>query len=187
MTSKEILSALIARFQRDNKYVITNSFIFDPKEWESDFLVIGRQGYTHEIEVKVGWNDFLLDARKYKHVLFREPFKKRYFPVFRRNVFTGDQGPNYFEIAWHLHKGPVPNRFSYACECGLIKPEDIPRHAGLIWIKGEESKIVVRAPQIHSKALDLRDILIDKFYYQAMAFEKKYHNAIKKLRGVPEL
>lgn len=54
-----------------------------------------------------------------------------------------------------------PNSFYYACPDGLIKPEEIPAYAGLIY----GDRIIKKAPYIHKGHQDLTKILLQKFYY----------------------
>lgn len=187
LTSKDVTSALKAHFKLEAKYTLSNSFVFDEKEWETDFLLVKRGGNVHEIEIKVGKTDFQLDARKHKHRVFYDPFnKKRKYAVYRKNIYTGVDGPNYFKIDWVRHLGPVPHRFSYACEEGLIKFEEVPAHAGLMWITEAGVKVIKVAPQIHAKPLDLTKILLEKYYYQAMAFEEKWHAALEEIKQLKQ-
>ena len=65
-----------------------------------------------------------------------------------------------------LNKVHCPHRFYYAVPEGLIKSDEVPVYAGLIYIKDSEAIIIKEAPFIHKKGQDLSRILMDKFYYE---------------------
>lgn len=182
MNSKDIIRVLKSHFKQDARYTISNSFIFNNLEWESDFLLIQKNGLVHEYELKTGRNDYLLDHRKFKHVFFKDPFKNRYYAAYRENVYNGENGPNFFRIEWVKQTpGLCPHRFSYVCPEGLISFEECPVYAGLVWIdKNENVKLVKSAPAIHGKPLKLDAILLEKYYWSSTAFEDKWHEAIRK-------
>lgn len=146
-TEDTILKAVHNYFSSTYKYCIKNSFIFR-YDWESDFFCINREGYSFEIEAKISKADFKNDIKKEKHKLFNENLTKRL----------------------------LPNKFYYAVPRDLIKEEDVPKYAGLIYIDGSHATIVKRAPFIHKVKHDYRKILCDKFYYQWLNDKKKLHN-----------
>ena len=75
--------------------------------WESDMLVV-RRGEVGEYEIKLSHQDFLADQKKNRcHILSN-------YETYRRIV---------------------PNYFYYVCLEGLISREEIPRYAGLIWMR----------------------------------------------------
>lgn len=67
-----------------------------------------------------------------------------------------------------------PNKFSYCVPTGLIKPEEIPAYAGLMYID-EHGKItdVKKPPFLHKRKLTLSGILLDKFYFKSIAQRKE--------------
>lgn len=106
-------------------------------KWESDFLVVQRSGIIIEVETKISVADYKKDFCKInKH----EDLKNRV--------------PN------------IPNKFYYACPENLIKVEDIPEYAGLLYIDsiGRITE-VKKAPVLHKNKLEYKDNLITKFYY----------------------
>jgi len=62
-------------------------------------------------------------------------------------------------------KNFVPNKFFYAVPDGLIDKKEVPKYAGLIYIKNGMAEIVKRAPFLHKRSNNLKHILLDKFYY----------------------
>jgi len=136
-TEATILKAIHNYFSSGYKYSIKNSFIFR-FDWESDYFCVNREGYTFEIEAKISEVDFKNDFKKEKHKLFIQNINKRL----------------------------RPNKFYYAVPRDLIKEEEIPDYAGLIYVDDSHATIIKRAPFIHKEKYDYRKILCDKFYYQ---------------------
>lgn len=67
-----------------------------------------------------------------------------------------------------------PNRFFYAVPEGLIKKEEVPAYAGLIYIHDRYSvEIVKDAPFLHKRKLDLKGVLLEKFYYECKNLRNK--------------
>lgn len=144
-TEKSILKAVHNYFATDYKYCIKNSFIFR-HDWESDYFCMNREGYSFEIEVKISKSDFKSDFKKEKHKVFV------------------DKDRNKLRL--------IPNKFYYAVPNGLIKEEELPPYAGLIYVNGSHANIVKRAPFIHKNKQEFRKLLCDKFYYQWLQQKK---------------
>lgn len=62
----------------------------------------------------------------------------------------------------------VPNRFYYACPEGLIKPEEIPPYAGLIYCSIGHAWEVKKSPFLHKRRVDLTSALLKKFYWETV-------------------
>lgn len=109
--------------------------------WESDFAACTRSGYWHEVEVKVSRADFFKD------------FKKKE----KHDILAGRT------------EGLRPNYFAYAVPEGLIKPEEVPEYAGLIYIPEDNPYYFSSGkgtPQLHKvKITDEQLRLTEKFYY----------------------
>lgn len=56
-----------------------------------------------------------------------------------------------------------PNQLYFACPTDLIKLEEIPPYAGLMYC-GEEIKVIRRAPYLHKEKQDMTRALLNKFY-----------------------
>lgn len=56
-----------------------------------------------------------------------------------------------------------PNQLYYACPEGLIKPEEVPEYAGLIYIS-HYAKVIKKAPYIHKRKQNMDSVLLKKFY-----------------------
>lgn len=145
-TEKTILKAVKNYFSNGYEYCIKNSFIFR-HDWECDFFCVNKEGYSFEIEAKISKADFRNDKKKFKHALFESNPKN----------------------------AMIPNRFYYAVPRDLIKVEDLPPYAGLIYVDGTHATIVKRAPFIHKKKYDFRKVLCDKFYYQWLMAKRNLH------------
>lgn len=106
---------------------------------EMDVIAVTKDGYVNEFEVKMSRADFLADFKKHM----------------KHQAYSGKIEPGRLEIL----KTYVPNRFFYCCPTGLIKPQEAPEYAGLIYftkfqIKGQEKpimkfEVVKKAPIIH--------------------------------------
>jgi hypothetical protein len=119
---------------------------------ESDYLALTKSGYWYEVEVKISRNDFFNDFKK----------------VEKHEILSG------------IREGYKPNYFSYACPENLIKVEEVPEYAGLIYIKDKNDyygTTVKTAPQLHKTKISPEELnLVDKFYYNYTNYKTKYQN-----------
>lgn len=60
-------------------------------------------------------------------------------------------------------KSRCPHQLYFACPDNLIKLEEIPPYAGLIYC-GEKARLIRRAPYLHKVKQDLTNVLLQKFY-----------------------
>lgn len=63
----------------------------------------------------------------------------------------------------NLETVKTPNQFWYAVPRNLVKLEEVPDYAGLIYL-GESATVVRRAPYLHKRKMDLTRSLLIKFY-----------------------
>jgi len=110
--------------------------------WESDLFAISKSGYSVEIEVKISRSDYLADFKKRKHDLFNTP----------------DPAVE------------IPNRFYFACPEGMIKPEEVPSYAGLIWCESRYANyhVAKKAPILHRNKIDFTSRLLSKYYHTSL-------------------
>ena len=95
--------------QLREQIVLTNFFHAD---WEADLLMIDAQGLSHEIEIKLSRSDFKNDFKKcYVHPHTGQRFHKH------DKILSGDY---------------VCNQFSFLLPMGMVAPEDVPAHCGII-------------------------------------------------------
>lgn len=107
--------------------------------WESDFISMTAANYVHEYEIKISRSDFRVDFKKPRHALLLEG---RY----------GSGCPSYF---WYV----MPD--------GLVDLEDIPDHAGLLYImKGNRVSIRRKARKLSK--LPATDTQINKLLVGSM-------------------
>ena len=70
--------------------------------------------------------------------------------------------------------GNCPNKFWYCCPKGIIPIEEVPEYAGLYYIdQNMRMTIQKKAPFIHKEKQDLKQILLDKFYWESLNLRRK--------------
>lgn len=120
------------------EFFLCNMYVF---MWESDVLILTKSHYWYEVEIKVSRADFKNDL---KH-------KSKKF------IRLSDEDDT-----------DKPNYFYYAVPEGLIKPEEVPSYAGLIYMHGSRPEIVKQAPKLHNCKMSTERtgwILACKFYH----------------------
>ena len=127
------------------KYELCNLFVYN---WESDYLAITRSGIAYECEIKISKQDFLNDSKKHnKHLIISEG---------------------------RLPEGR-PNYFYYAVPEGLISAEDVPEHAGLIYVMEYGIQYIKEAKKVHDGKFNYEQTnLMDKLYYNYMRYMDLY-------------
>lgn len=164
-TEKEIQDVLERHYDKNGiKYTAGNLYLFR-HNWETDFLVVQKaSSYCYEIEIKTSRSDFFNDFKKTeKHSILKEgtyPAKKyRYKTDSETNKRIAD---HYYEPKeWKFR----PNKFYYCVPEGLIKIEEVPEYAGLMYVNELGVRIVKESKFIHKDKLELIKPLCDKFYY----------------------
>lgn len=197
MKAKEIHKKLRANL--DNKYVLANTYIYN---WESDYFGVSKSGYAYEIEIKVSRSDFFADFKKERKHRMLQLAKngKTYMTtkghttyMYDRKDWQGninrvegwgelpeetDRKTNINLVSTQVHfiKIMVPNRFYYAVPEGLIKKNEIPAYAGLIYVTETGIRKVKEAPFLTKQLYELNRILLDKFYHLSLDQRSKiYH------------
>jgi len=164
-SEKTIQKNLEKRFDSGNiKYTAGNLYLFRD-DWETDFLVVQKSGYCYEIEIKISRCDFLNDfKKKNKHLILNEGIymKKKYRyhtdPVTKKKTSEHYYGP----IEWKYR----PNKFYYCVPEGLIKKQEVPDYAGLMYVNSYGVVTTIKEPRfLHKEKIDLIKKLCDKFYY----------------------
>lgn len=164
-TEKQIQDVLEKHYNRGGiKYTVSNLYLFK-NNWETDFLLIQKtSGYCYEIEIKTSRSDFFNDFKKVeKHTILREGTHqvKKYRCKFDPEAKKTITDHYYVTKEWKFR----PNRFYYCVPENLIKIEEIPEYAGLMYVIGDKVKTVKEAKFIHKEKLDLIKPLCNKFYY----------------------
>lgn len=131
------------------KYDLFNLFIY---QWESDYLAITKSDIAYECEIKISRQDFLNDSKKKnKHLIIEGNVKGILYDYDR------------------------PNYFYYAVPDGLIKVDEVPDYAGLIYVNPEYINVVKQAPKQHNSKFDYeKHNLMDKLYYNLNNYRDLY-------------
>lgn len=156
-----------------NKHVLFNSYVFG---WESDIFSLTKAGYSIEIEVKIYRADYIADFKKaIKHRFLTNHnskncvHKKNYTPSqwgYIDGKFTQLEGAA-CGVTFAKPQEKIPNRFYFACHTGLIKEDDLPGYAGLIWVDDKgAAKVIKKAPLLHKLKNVKEEDLADKYYWR---------------------
>lgn len=101
---------------------------YTPSGWfECDIFAVTKAMYWAELEIKVSVSDFLADQKKMLHVGRAGQNMSRRFARIAQETKSKHQA-----LADGYKRGP--NRFYYVMPDGLVKPEDVPDWAGLIYV-----------------------------------------------------
>lgn len=182
MTAKEITKALYKYYQDTNKYCIQNMYLFDYPMGEEDFVVIKNNGYICTYEVKISRSDFKADFNK----------KERH-QILENGWYTSDQKQFKPDTKWLEYYQPGeqiprnrPNKFFYVCPENLIKKEEVPKYAGLIYITEDNRLLKIKEPPfLHKNIIDVTTTICNKFYYAYLELKKyKEDNGIDKLNKI---
>lgn len=130
MKGTEIQDSILIEFYKSKPLAITN--YSGITGYEGDVMMVSPSGFVTEYEVKTSRADFKKDFSKInKHGRLLKP-----------NTPSKKWGYPY-----------APNYFYYVCIDGLIKKNEIPPYAGLIYIVNGIPVIIVRAKRLHSYKL----------------------------------
>lgn len=99
--------------------------------WEADLISVSASDLMWEFEIKSGRADFRADMKKHeKHKLYSACSK----------------GPM---KDWAIRN--VPNKFYYVMTSDVVSAVEIPDHAGLVLIEGNNvPQFIKKAPSLHS-------------------------------------
>lgn len=160
-----ICDKLNRRYAGNCKYKLANAFIFK-RDWESDFFVQKQNGYAYEFEVKISRSDFFNDKKKVEKHLILETGKYQS----KGSLGNWDDASKRWiyeeKITEHEHE-LRPNKFFYVVPENLIKVEEVPKYAGLMYVPKDDYRGIVtvkEAPFIHKNKLEFEKVLCNKFY-----------------------
>jgi len=143
-------------WQKGHHEISPNVYLY---EWESDMVSLTKAGYLHEYEIKISRSDFLADKKKVeKHSGVQHgwrlltDYEKLQYDHQKQNEFFQKAG--YFK---HLtseghHRLDRPNYFWYVCPADMVKPEEVPDYAGLMYVGDKDwhaITVVRQAPKLH--------------------------------------
>lgn len=183
-TEGSIQDLLHSKYGQTVRYKVPNAYVFKA-DWESDYFILQKgSGYCYEIEIKVSKADFKSDSKKtHKHQILREGkydhtrYTYLYDPITKLNIRdeNGNAIKDYVTTT-HTHTFR-PNKFYYCVPEGLIKVEDVPDYAGLMYVEDSGYiKTVKEAKFLHKEKLNFDKILCAKFYYYWMDARSKYRD-----------
>jgi len=140
MKTNEIADIIMRSLQERNFMIYATSISVDGLA-EMDVVGINRNEYTYEFEIKRSRSDFKADFKKtYKHYKLQNKLHTKNY-----NKWIKGKKTDIIERSIQ-----IPNRFYYVCEEGLIKLDEIPKYAGLIYIKNKRDYVEIKnAPLLH--------------------------------------
>lgn len=181
------MQAALSSFFAPNsvKYEVDGLYVFD---WESDKLMETKSGYIYEFEIKISKADFKNDFKhkKDKHIIlageekYGDKFLPRYYELLEENRKIGPWAEQSFlqyapkckryQVTGHRR----PNYFYYAVPTDMIKTDDVPEYAGLIYVDEHgRLSVVKKAPCLHKeKYTDVELNYAEKFYYNMVTWKK---------------
>lgn len=175
--TEQSIQRRLDKFFASWKYNVDGLYVF---EWESDKLIWTKAGYIYEFEIKISRADFRNDFKhkKDKHIILQGPTAgEQLMPRFYESYEWNKR--NYASIedykarlkptdGYYIANHKKPNFFYYAVPEGMIRPDEVPEYAGLVYVPETSGslRIVRKAPQLHKeKYKDSELNLGEKFYY----------------------
>ncbi len=150
----------------NHDHILQNLYIFN---WECDVFSVTKTGYSYELEIKISRSDFKADFKKDKHKIFNN-WKKGYYAYgLGRRGWGFDNAEYSILSSGKITYQTCANKFFYVVPEGLIKEDEVPDYAGLIYCNedfGGSYKTIKQAPFIHKDKCDVPKLLFDKYYWQ---------------------
>ncbi len=148
--------------------------------YEMDLFRLTKKGFIFEYEIKISRADFKNDFKKGAAVITedQEHLYKKYnlkrVPAKHNQIISGDRS----------------NRFFFVCPDGLIKPEEVPEYAGLIYFTGGGGirsgfRIIKNAPLLHKNVFcDWQALCVKLSFREAhLRFKLDKHRPSDKEQG----
>lgn len=114
---------------------------------ECDILAISKADLIYEFEIKISRSDFKKDfTKEHKHKVLEN--RKA-----TQKSWRWKDGEKVNEQTWFQ----IPNYFTYLCPAGMIKPEEVPEYAGLLYISEDCTTFewIKKSPKLHDVRADL--------------------------------
>lgn len=186
MNAKHVQDKVSSLFSTHD-HQLMNKYIFD-YDWESDFFSVTKSGYLYEVEIKISKSDYKADFEKFKHTLFeqinqKEVIKEAKYRYSKRWKKMVRRAP---EKRINPEETKMPNRFFFACPEGVIDVDEVPEYAGLIYVNDFDAKVIKKAPLLHKRKENIKELLFSKYrwgYVNAidkLEIVKKKHNSVSK-------
>ncbi len=138
MKERDIARVLFHHVQQKQHAYCCSSTHCVPNVGECDFLSITKSGFLHEYEIKTSLADFKADFRnkpdKHKRMKGVPVSFGRYRRDEKLDLVRAEDGKYIFDEGQEIQK-PFVNYFWFVCPEGLIKEDEVPDYAGLIYIK----------------------------------------------------
>lgn len=163
---EDIVYALyLLSIESNHRYAMGNSTKVLGYTGESDYLAINRKGHILEYEIKTDHWDFERD------------FKDRGNKVRRHEILEGLSD-------LPLMQKKMPNQFYFVCPRDVIKLEEIPEYAGLIYVdystklvhghKQPKAVTIKKAPLLHDMICSERRKLrfVQEMIFRGMTYSR---------------
>jgi hypothetical protein len=173
-TEEDIVYALyLNSIEKKHRGAMGNSTKVLGYTGESDYLALTNKGYIEETEIKTDHWDFERD------------FKDRGNKMRRHEVLSelGDLP---------MMQKKMPNQFYFACPRDVIKLEEVPEYAGLIYVdystklvhghKQLKTIVVKKAPILHTMICSERrkSRFVDEMMFRGMTYSRNMFRARRK-------
>lgn len=147
MTTNEIAQEIINHLS-DRSFPIFLTTFGGAGFYEADVLGINGNGYMYEFEIKRSRGDFKAEfkSKVHKHNRLKQGTAVHIYDEWKNGRKTGNQ-------TVHIS---LPNKYYFACELGLIKPEELPDYCGLVYLSKGSYTEIKPAKFIHKNKADLR-------------------------------
>ena len=175
MTTNEIADVIIKSMVERQFPIFLTTFAGRGMD-EADVFGINNNGFMYEYEIKRSRADFLSEFKNKdgKHRKLADRISSKTYDVWKKGKRTDEKET--FII--------IPNRFYFACEEGLIKPEELPEYAGLVYIDPTINQFTEKknAPLLHKlKANEqiyqrVSNILSQRIIYGCSYYTFKHSN-----------
>ena len=143
-------------WQKGHHEISPNVYLY---EWESDMVSLTKAGYLNEYEIKISRSDFLADKKKVdKHSGVQNGWRP--LTVYEQERYNYQKQNEFFHKAGYFkhltpeghHRLDRPNYFWYVCPVDMLRLEEVPDYAGLMYagtIDWHAIKVVKDAPKLH--------------------------------------
>lgn len=181
-----IQQVLAKDFMTNPKYEIFNLYVYD---WESDFLLITKAGYSYEVEIKISLEDFMNDFKNKadKYFILENGYKTMYKTV---KICKDKDGQIHRKEEPYEVSCSRPNYFGYCVPYYLVDKikQTLPDYAGLWYINEYAHLVCVHKPEkLNVEPVDEDKLkLKEKFYYAYCNWRDrslKWHDREKELKA----
>lgn len=146
MTTNEIADIIISDLVRRSFSVFLTTFQ-GVGLWEMDVLGINESEYIYEFEIKRSKEDYLSE--------FKNKALKHQFLSQRESTRLYDKWKDGKRTEEKVEYITIPNRYFFVCEEGLIKPEEVPEYAGLLYVVKKKYSTIDREELVEIKKAKL--------------------------------